>query len=266
MAGEVRGRFLWHELLTTDTRAAQPFYKTVVGWGVEAWDQDKTYQMWMTKTGPVGGIMTLPEDARAMGAPPNWLTYVGTPDVDATVRQATQRGARVLKEAFSIPKVGRMAVLADPQGAVFAAYTPDGWSGPSPVPGMGEFSWHELATTDPVAAFTFYHALFGWDKTDSFDMGPELGLYQMYGLAGSGQTMGGIYRKPAEMPAPPNWLPYALVPNADRAADRAKAAGGTILNGPMEVPGGDRIAMLLDPQGAAFAVHSRATAAPVAKK
>ena len=151
-----------------------------------------------------------------------------------------------------------MAVLADPQGTVFAVYTPEAPTPSSDTPALGEFSWHELATTDPAAALGFYSALFGWEKTNSFDMGPESGLYQMYGWGG--KSMGGIYKKPADMPAPPNWLPYAMVANADQAAARATAAGGQIVNGPMEVPGGDRIAVILDPQGAAFAVHSKAKA------
>jgi predicted enzyme related to lactoylglutathione lyase len=258
---DLRGRFLWHELLTTDTGAAQPFYTRVVGWRVEAWQDNPSYLMWIAGSGPVGGLMTLPREAGTMGAPPNWLTYIGTPNVDATVSQATQRGARVLKAAETMDRVGRFAVLADPQGAVFALFTPQtprAWS----TPQLGEFSWHELATTDPDGAFGFYSALFGWEKTDAMDMGPGLGVYQMYGLGGA--PMGGIYRKPADMPAPPNWLPYALVPNADQAADRARAAGGQILNGPMDVPGGDRIAVIMDAQGAAFAVHSRGAAHPAA--
>jgi hypothetical protein len=120
-----------------------------------------------------------------------------------------------------------------------------------PVP--GGWSWHELATTDREGAFKFYSALFGWVKTGDMDMG-EAGIYQMYGLGEI--PMGGIYNKTHEMPVS-NWLPYAMVPNADDAAATAKKQGGTILVGPMEVPGGDRIAMMLDPQGAAFAVHSK---------
>ena len=83
----------------------------------------------------------------------------------------------------------------------------------------------------------------------------RIGVYQMYGFGGV--PMGGIYRKPKEMAAPPNWVSYALVPNADAATEQAKKLGAQVLNGPMEVPGGDRIAVCLDPQGVAFAVHSR---------
>ena len=97
--------------------------------------------------------------------------------------------------------------------------------------------------------------LFGWNKTGDFDMG-DMGVYQTYGRGE--QQLGGMWTKPADLPMPPNWLYYIRVPNVDEAAERVKALGGQVLNGPMDVPGGDRIAQCMDPQGAAFAVHSRA--------
>jgi predicted enzyme related to lactoylglutathione lyase len=218
--------------------------------------------MWVAKSGPVGGVMKLPEDAKAMGAPPHWLPYINTPDVDATVRQANQLGAKTLFGPHDIPNVGRFAVLQDPQGAVFATFKASGSPMPmSDKPGIGEFSWHELVTTDWNAAFRFYQQLFGWEKTESMDMGPEMGIYQMYGWKGN--TLGGMMNRPKEMQAPPNWLSYIRVADSKQATDTFKRLGGTLLNGPMEVPGGDWISQGLDPQGAAFAVHS-VTAKPVA--
>jgi predicted enzyme related to lactoylglutathione lyase len=155
--------------------------------------------------------------------------------------------------------------LRDPQGAVFAALQPS--QSPSDAePGLGDFSWHELATTDAAAAFKFYQQLFGWEETGAMDMGPDLGMYYMYGKGG--RPMGGIYKKPndpqapAHMQAPSHWLPYVLVTDAHKAADATKKAGGQVANGPMEVPGGDWIAVGIDPQGGAFAVHSRKPAVP----
>ena len=251
----LRGRFIWHDLMTTDPDAAVRFYTTVVGWGIQPWEQDPAYRMWTVDSGPLGGVMRLPEDARQMGAPPSWLMYVGVPDVDTTVREASARGGRTYVQPRDIP-VGRFAVLADPQGATFAVYQPnEAYSGSDEADVRG-FSWHELATTDWRAAWDFYHALFGWETTDAMDMGAA-GVYQMFGRAG--RTLGGLYGKPADQPGPPAWLCYVRVPDADRAVAAVRRGGGTLLNGPMEVPGGDRIAQLLDPQGAAFAVHSPAT-------
>jgi predicted enzyme related to lactoylglutathione lyase len=146
-------------------------------------------------------------------------------------------------------------VLADPQGAVFALYSPASErpdkEGP---PGLGEFSWHELLTTNYEAAFAFYAAVFGWEKLQAHDMG-EMGVYLIFGQ--NGKQLGGMFNKPPAVQAPPNWLQYIAVDSADRAAERVTANGGTLMVEPMEVPGGDRIAQGMDPQGGTFAVHSR---------
>ncbi len=153
-----------------------------------------------------------------------------------------------------IPEIGRFSIFADPQGAVIAAYTAvgdvAGHDGPSEI---GEFSWHELYTTDYEAAFGFYEQLFGWEKMEAMDMGPA-GIYQIYGR--NGLPLGGMMNKTEEMPGPPAWLYYVRVPDASEAAKNIEALGGTLLNGPIEVPGGDMIAQFMDPAGAAFAVHS----------
>jgi hypothetical protein len=196
--------------------------------------------------------MALPEEARAMGAPPSWCSYVGTPDVDDTVRSAVSLGAKVLKPAWDIPTVGRLAVLEDPQQAVFALFAPtEVQSGPAPDPAA--FSWHELVTTDWRSALTFYQRLFGWETTSAMEMGPELGTYQMFGQ--NGKPMGGMYSRPAHVPRS-HWLPYIRVADSKKTGDLVKKLHGQVLVGPMEVPGGDWIVVGSDLQGATFAVHS----------
>jgi predicted enzyme related to lactoylglutathione lyase len=256
---EIRGRFVWYELMTTDLEKAKAFYTAVVGWGVQKLEpSEMTYYMWNRGKESIGGLMDLPEQARKMGALPHWLAYVGTPDVDKTVGQASRLGGKVIVPPTDIPKVGRFAVLSDPQGAVFAIFTPAESPGPGGPPAVGNFSWHELLTTDHITAFDFYKALFGWEKTDSMDMGP-MGIYQMYGR--QGHTLGGMFNKPKEMPAPPHWLLYVRVEEVNAAADKVKKLGGKVINGPMEVHGGDLIVQCLDPSGAVFALHQRKTAA-----
>ena len=154
--------------------------------------------MWTSEGAPLGGVMKLSSGA---SGPPHWLGYISTPDVDATVEQAVDLGARLLVPPTDIPTVGRYAVLTDPHGAVFAAFTPEG-----PAPGhegeaqLREFSWHELATHDYPAAFRFYERLFGWEKTPAMDMG-EAGVYQMYGR--NGVVLGGMFNSSPKMPGPP---------------------------------------------------------------
>lgn len=247
------GEFAWHELMTTNPGAAQGFYTRVIGWSTAPWGTDGSYTLWMAGQAPVGGCMALPPELVAANVPPHWLTYVGTPDLNATIAKAVGLGAKVLHPPQVIPEAGSFAALEDPQGAAFCVYTAATPTPPRPgQPGLGEFSWHELATPDPKAALAFYGAVFGWKDAGEFDMGPD-GIYHMFGLGEA--PMGGIYKKPDHVPVP-NWLPYARVKSADQVAADIKALGGSLLVGPMEVPGGDRVAVATDPLGAVFAIHA----------
>jgi predicted enzyme related to lactoylglutathione lyase len=255
-----RGRFVWYELYTTDVQAAQEFYKQVIGWGTRKWDATSEltppeYTMWMAGEQPIGGVMLLPEEAKKMGAPPHWMAYIAVPDVDATAKQAKSLGARVYVEPETIPEVGRFAVIADPDGAVFAAMTPAWPATPETDPQRLGFSWNELFANDWKKADRFYTELFGWRPTQDMDMGPEMGTYHMFGR--DRFMYGGMMNRPKDTQAPPAWLHYVLVDSADAAAERATKAGGKVIMGPMDVPENDRVAVLEDPQGAHIGVHSK---------
>jgi predicted enzyme related to lactoylglutathione lyase len=251
-----KGRFVWYDLMTSDPEAAQSFYTKLIGWGTQPWDGPMPYTMWTNSDTPLGGVMTLPDEAKQAGAPPHWLAYIQTPDVDAAVAKVEENQGKVLAPAQDIPEVGRFAVVADPQGAVFAPFTHAGdmpaKTGP---PQVGEFSWHELNTSDHDNAWGFYETIFGWKKLDVMDMG-EMGMYQMFTQDGGEIPLGGMFNKPKEMPGPPFWLYYASVDDVHKSVETVKELGGQVLNGPMEVPGGDYVAQCMDPQGAAFALHS----------
>jgi uncharacterized protein len=259
-AVKTRGRFVWYELSTSDPAAAQRFYTAITGWGTQAFEgAGAPYTMWTNGENPIGGVMELPAELSSKGVPPHWLPYIGTDDVDETVAEATQLGAKVLVPAQDIPTMGRFAVLADPQGASFAIYksaqdTPE----PDFAPQRGDASWHELTTTDHVAAFEFYNKLFGWEKQSEMDIGGGE-MYLMYGRTTDSPMLGGMWTwNKREHAMPPNWMIYFKVDDADQTAERIKQLGGQILNGPMDVPGGDRVAQATDPQGATFGIHSSA--------
>jgi uncharacterized protein len=256
-AVKTRGHFVWYELSTSDPAAAQRFYTAVTGWGTQPFEGgEMPYTMWTNGENRVGGLMELPAELSSKGVPPHWLPYIGTDDVDETVTEATQLGAKVVVPPQDIPTMGRFAVLADPQGAVFAIYkSSQDMPEPEFNPQVGDASWHELTTSDHVAAFDFYSKLFGWEKQSEMDMGGGA-MYLMYGRSG-GPMLGGMWtwNKP-EHTMPPNWMIYFKVDDADKTAERIKQLGGQILNGPMDVPGEDRVAQAMDPQGAAFGIHS----------
>jgi hypothetical protein len=264
---DILGRFVWHELVTTDADAAGEFYPQVTGWEAHPWEKDPSYTLWMTPQGPMGGVMSLPGDDEDAEAPPHWLPYIGTSDIDATVKAAQRLGGRVEKDITEIASIGRFAVLSDPLGAMFAVLEPEEGSSSAnrngAAPQVGGFSWHELSTSDHEAAFEFYQELFGWEQDGAHDMGGEMGTYLMFSHGGA--QIGGMYNKPSEASGTASWLCYVSVKAASDAADAAKAAGGQVVNGPMEVPGGDVIVQMVDPQGAAFAVHESKKAVEGAK-
>jgi len=249
--------------MTTDPAAATDFYTKVTGWGITPWQgpesaaEGEPYMMWTAGEKPVGGRARLPEEAVAQGAPTHWLAYVTVPDTEAVVAKVEALGGSVLIAPTRMSGVGTFAVLRDPQGAVFCPFTPEeGAGGEVKEAEVGHFSWHELYTTDHEAAFGFYREIFAWKKTESMDMG-EMGTYQMFGPGVEGQfSYGGMMNKPPEMPAPPHWLYYIKVDDIHQAVERVTQNGGQVWNGPMEVPGGDMIAMCVDPQGGAFALHA----------
>lgn len=249
------GRFVWYELLANDESVATAFYTKVLGWSTQVFKAPPgapPYTEWTNAGKPVGGLMALPEEARKAGAPSHWLGYVGVPDTDASLAQAQKLGAKPLMGPMDIPEVGRMAVLADPQGAVIALFTPSSHgSEPPEHPPVGGVSWRELATDDWQKAWDFYHDMFGWQKGEAMDMGP-MGTYQILTLGGP-IPFGAMFNRPPQIPVS-NWLYYFRVADLDAAIEQTKAGGGKILNGPMDVPGG-RIAQCMDPQGAAFALH-----------
>lgn len=251
---DTHGKFVWYELMTTDMTAAEAFYRDVVGWGAQdAGMTDMKYIMFTADDRPVGGLMIIPEEAKKMSVRPGWIGYIHVDDVDTTAAELVSAGGVVHRPADDIPGVGRFSVVADSQGAIFAIFKSAMTEAPPPpVDPMspGHVGWHELYAADGPTAFSFYSKLFGWQKDEALDMG-EMGIYQV--IAHGGRQIGGMMTKPPQMPAPA-WTYYFVVPAIDAAADRVKAGGGQVINGPMEVPGGSWIIQCIDPQGAMFAL------------
>jgi hypothetical protein len=257
MATSVQGRFLWEGLMTVDPAAAGPFYNKIAGWTSEPWPTEPSYVIFSAGGNPVAGMTALPEATRAQGGRGAWLTYIGSEGVDASISRAEALGGKVSRPASDMTEVGRVAVMTDPQGAAFGIFKPLSSGQSRGAPQHGQPAWHELSTPDPEAALKFYQDLFGWELMTKMDMGP-IGFYYVFGSGGT--QLGGIY-KPSHPTPGPAWLLYVSVPDADKAATATTKAGGHLLNGPMDVPGGGRIAQLSDPHGVQFAVHSMKAAA-----
>lgn len=246
-----QGKFVWYELMTSDTAAAERFYKSVVGWSAkDAGMPDMKYTIFSAGERMVAGLMTMPQEAEGM--PPGWIGYIYADNVDATAKEVAAKGGKVHRQPDDIPGVGRFAVVGDPTGAVFCLFSSTGEEGPdADQQAPGQVGWHELMAGDLATAWTFYSSLFGWEKDQALDMG-EMGTYQLFKI--NGQTSGGMMTKPKDLPAPPYWGYYFNVEAIDAAVERVTAGGGKVVMGPMEVPGGAWIINGVDPQGAYFSL------------
>lgn len=260
------GDFIWYELMTSDRKAAEAFYGEVIGWRFSGAED---YRHIEGSEGGVGGLLQLTPDMTAGGARPAWIGYITVDDVDKIVASIEQGGGKALWPARDMEGVGRIAMVADPQGAPFyvmkptpPADRPDAESHAFSYdrPRVGHCAWNELATDDPAAALQFYGQRFGWVRDGEMDMG-DMGKYEFVrhaGRAPDGSPPGhGVLG--AVMPQMPQvpvslWTYYFRVPDIDAAVDTIKANGGTILMEPMEIPGGDFSMNAMDPQGAAFAL------------
>jgi predicted enzyme related to lactoylglutathione lyase len=261
----VLGQFLWHELLTADPAAGAGFYSKVLGWNAQPWEGNEDYTMLSHGKGPVGGARVVGKDALASKAGPNWLTYVGVPDIEAALTAVKDKGGQVIHPVTGTGSDGgRYAVITDPQGAAIGVYQPGaGMSGGSADSASAPVVWHELTAEDPVAALQFYQDIFGWDVVGTHPMGGDVGTYYLFGK-GTTQMGGAFVRAKHLAPTWPRWLVYLAVPSVTAAVEAAKAAGGQILNGPHQVPGGNWIAQLIDAHGVPVAVHGPKEAAAAA--
>jgi predicted enzyme related to lactoylglutathione lyase len=254
---EARGDFIWYELLTSDIAGAKRFYDAVVGWNVqERSDFPNDYRMIGRSDGKfAGGAMQLTDEMKEHGARPTWLGYILVPDVDASVTAIERDGGRAMMPPFDIPGVGRVAMVTDPQGAPFYIMKPRPPEG-DPNAKSDVFSvdqpqrvrWNELSTIDQDRAIDFYRRHFGWTQEGAMPMG-EMGDYRF--IQANGVNIGAIMRKPPQLPVS-LWTYYIGVEDIDRAVDAINSSGGQILNGPMEIPGGEFALNAMDPQGASF--------------
>jgi predicted enzyme related to lactoylglutathione lyase len=245
------GTFSWADLTTTDQDAAKTFYAALFGWEIEDLPVSEGVVYSMARVGgkSVAAISPQPQMLRDAGAPPTWNSYVTVADVDATAARAQELGANLLSPPFDVMTAGRMAVVQDPQGAVFMVWQPRDNIGAQLVNAPGALCWNELATPDLDAAQAFYSGLFGW-TTQPFEGSPT-----PYLMIQSGDRVNGGMRPLDPPQLPPHWLVYFAVDDLDAALARVEEHGGTKHAGPIELPMA-RIAVVADPQGAMFALYA----------
>jgi predicted enzyme related to lactoylglutathione lyase len=239
------GAFSWVELSTTDADGAKAFYTSLFGWEID----DNPI--------PGGGVYTmlrLGGDAVAAlyqqqvdNQPPNWLSYVTVESADDAAARVQELGGTLITPPFDVMEVGRMAVISDPQGAVFAIWQPGTHIGAGLVNDPGSLTLNVLNATDPAAARDFYEGLFGWRFEPVSEVPPFSSVYN------GDRLNGGMASIPPDFKLSSHWLAYFTVADLDAALARVAELGGRVDMGPMDVPAG-RFAVVQDPQGAWFAL------------
>jgi predicted enzyme related to lactoylglutathione lyase len=239
------GTFSWTDLATTDAEAAKAFYTALFGWEPvdTAAGPNATYTMMR-----VGGHDVAALYQGREGQPTAWLSYVTVEDADATAARAKELGATLMTEAFDVLTAGRMALIHDPQGALFAVWQPGESIGAKLVNDPGSMTWNDLATPDVDQAAAFYRDLFGW-RTEEVP-GAE---GQYWTIWNGDRTNGGMRPMQPGEPAP-SWTAYFTVADLDAALARVGELGGATVAGPMQV-GPGRFAAVRDPQGAVFSLY-----------
>jgi predicted enzyme related to lactoylglutathione lyase len=245
----------WVDLSSPDLDASIDFYGALFGWDVpepENSEQTGGYRRALLRDKSAAGMMPLMQE----GQPPAWTTYVSVEDADATAAAVREAGGQVIAEPMDVMDLGRMAVFADPEGAVFGIWQPGSFAGAEVVNEPNSFSWNEHNTRDPEGAKKFYSSVFGWDARE-VEMG-DAGTYTTWRHADRSEdedSIGGLLdmRGLVDDNVPVHWMTYFTVEDFDATREKAEERGASVIFGPMELPIG-RLAILTDPQGAAFGI------------
>ncbi len=252
------GSFSWAELATSDPAAAKSFYEKLFGWSAKdnpmgPGPQD-VYSTLQVSGKDVGALFPMPADQKQQGVPPHWTTYVAVKSADETAAKAKSLGGKMIAEPFEVMTFGRMAVIQDPFGAIFAIWQAREHIGAQRVNEPGAFCWMELLTPDLGKAKSFYAGLFGWSYKDSTSPGMQYSEIVLDGkpIGGMMPPMPGMEKMPSV------WGVYWQVTDVDGSASKAKSLGAKTLVEPRDIPNTGRFAVLQDPQGAAFSIYKQA--------
>jgi predicted enzyme related to lactoylglutathione lyase len=252
---------IWYELMCSDVAAVREFYRATLGWDIpadgQAMPNGAEYRIIRRADGgAAGGVLTISGKMAEMGMASAWFPYFHAPEIDALSAKVKGLGGAVHLPPTDMPGAGRIAMLSDPQGAMFYLITPeppagqpDAQSDVFSVDRPGRCRWNEITTTDGPGAKAFYTALFGWTADNAMPMGP-VGDYVF--IEADGVGIGAINPMIADG-GRPHWGPVFGAADIDAAKAAAEATGGTITHDIHQVPGDDYVFYGKDPAGAKVA-------------
>jgi predicted enzyme related to lactoylglutathione lyase len=237
----------WIDLSTTDAEGALAFYGTLFGWenDPQSMGPDAFYYMQRLRGLAVCGLYQQMEDQTSQGVPSHWTTYITVESADHAASRAEQAGGSILVAPCDVFEAGRMAMLQDPEGAVFAVWEPKAHIGCEVKSEPSALIWNEVMTNNPAEAGAFYGAVLGVEFTSA-----PMGYYLL--RAGGSSVAGVLQITPQMHGTPPCWGVYFGVDDADAKTAQAVKLGATALVPPWDIPGEGRVAVLQDPQGAVF--------------
>jgi uncharacterized protein len=248
------GTFCWVELTTSDAEGAKKFYTGLFDWQVQDTPAGEgiTYTLLQIDGKDVAALYQMDPQQKSQGTPPNWLSYINVESVEPAMEKVKSNGGNVLSGPIDVWDLGRLAVLQDPLGAVFAVWQARKHIGARYVNQPRTFCWNELMTTDDVKAGEFYSKVFGWGR-EIMPESPAPSPYTVF--QNENRPAGGMMKITKEMGnMPPHWIVYFGVEDCDRSADRVKQLGGSVMVPPTDIPNIGRFSILIDPQGADFAI------------
>jgi hypothetical protein len=242
------GKFVWYDLLTDDVLAVKKFYGGLFGWEFEGEQRiDAEYTVIIQNGAPIGGIIFRKERKVDHS---QWLSYLSVPDVDRAVGMIAAKNGIIYREPFELPDRGRVAVVADPQGAPIVLIKSQGGDPADRGLITNNWLWTELFASDVKAAADFYSQLVGY-SVEKFDTGLKIPYYV---FKKNDSLRGGLLKLPWEG-VKPNWLPYVLVDNPAETAEKVQSLGGRVLIAPNKDIRKGNVVLIQDPAGAVLAIQ-----------
>jgi predicted enzyme related to lactoylglutathione lyase len=246
------GEFCWIELATSNQNGAKSFYGTLFDWTIRdiPLGPDEVYSLLELDGRVAAGAFGISPSESAAGVPPHWHLYVAVASADGAAKKAGELGGKVVEGPFDVMDRGRAALIQDPTGAFFSVWEGKKRPGIGVTGEPGAFCWAELITGDQARAKTFYESLFGWKLKP--DHGKESGYLH---IMNGGSYIGGVPPTYQNNEAPPHWLIYFAVADADKTFQKATDMQAKMVLPPTDFEGVGRVALLADPQGAVFALY-----------
>ncbi len=244
------GKFVWYDLFTNDLQSTSRFYEELFGWSFsDTASKEKLVKTIALNGVPIANAIHI-DSVKGKMNESRWLSYMSVEDVDRALTVSKKNNGTIYMQPKDLPNRGRVAMVKDPEGAIFAIVTTS--DGDPPDQGLIQNHWmgSELWSTNPDAELTFYHLLVGYEQRLV-----NVGAGRKYRfLIKNGQTRAGIVKIPWD-DVKPNWLPYVAVEDVMAIVAKAKESGGKVLVEPDKAIREGRVAIISDPSGAVFAVQ-----------